>query len=123
MFIGQLRLNDFRNIQGQALELSPTMTVFHGDNGQGKTNLLESIYLLATLKSFRGARNADLRLDDAGDVDVAPGGGDGAADPLSSKPIASNAALSQPSPLARSAPPLQPLSPKTKGPISLSPRG
>jgi DNA replication and repair protein RecF len=36
------------------------MTVFYGENAQGKTNLLESIYLLATLKSFRGARNADL---------------------------------------------------------------
>ena len=36
------------------------MAVFHGDNGQGKTNLLESVYLLATLKSFRGAKNRDL---------------------------------------------------------------
>lgn len=36
------------------------MTVFWGDNGQGKTNLLEAVYLLATLKSFRGARPRDL---------------------------------------------------------------
>jgi len=38
----------------------PGICVFWGDNGQGKTNLLESIYLLATLKSFRGAKNRDL---------------------------------------------------------------
>ena len=40
--------------------MPPGMSVFHGDNGQGKTNILESLYLLATLKSFRGACNADL---------------------------------------------------------------
>jgi len=34
--------------------------VFWGDNGQGKTNLLEAVYLLATLKSFRGAKNKEL---------------------------------------------------------------
>ncbi len=60
MFIGALKLRDFRNVEAQALELPPGMSVFHGDNGQGKTNLLESIYLLATLKSFRGAKNKDL---------------------------------------------------------------
>jgi len=58
--IGHLRLRDFRNIEAQTLELPPGMSVFHGDNGQGKTNLLESVYLLATLKSFRGAKNKDL---------------------------------------------------------------
>ncbi len=34
--------------------------MFWGDNGQGKTNLLEAVYLLATLKSFRGAKNKEL---------------------------------------------------------------
>jgi len=60
MYLGRLQLRDFRNIEEQALELPPGMAVFHGDNGQGKTNLLESVYLLATLKSFRGAKNRDL---------------------------------------------------------------
>lgn len=60
MYIGRLQLRDFRNVEGQALELPPGISVFHGDNGQGKTNLLESVYLLATLKSFRGAKNKDL---------------------------------------------------------------
>jgi len=34
--------------------------IFYGNNGQGKTNLLESIYLLGTMKSFRLARNGEL---------------------------------------------------------------
>jgi len=40
--------------------LSPRVTVLWGDNGQGKTNLLEAVYLLATLKSFRGAKPKEL---------------------------------------------------------------
>tara|TARA_Y100001968_G_scaffold14277_1_gene11554 strand:- start:5635 stop:6702 length:1068 start_codon:yes stop_codon:yes gene_type:complete len=42
------------------LELQPGITVLWGDNAQGKTNLLEAAYVLATLKSFRSARNAEL---------------------------------------------------------------
>jgi len=55
-----LSLRDFRNLSAVDLELPPGICVFFGDNGQGKTNLLEAVYLLATLKSFRGAKNKEL---------------------------------------------------------------
>ena len=60
LYVSQLRLRDFRNLEAVDLELSPGISVFWGDNAQGKTNLLESVYVLATLKSFRGARNGEL---------------------------------------------------------------
>ncbi|MEZ4367826.1 MAG: DNA replication/repair protein RecF [Kofleriaceae bacterium] len=60
MRIQQLQLTGVRNLA--PLELTPTsrFTVFVGDNGQGKTNLLETIFVVAALRSFRTARLADL---------------------------------------------------------------
>jgi len=55
-----LEIRDFRNIARASLEPSPRATILVGQNGQGKTNLLESIYLLATLKPLRGSRLAEL---------------------------------------------------------------
>jgi len=51
----QLWLTDFRNYDTAELELPPGLTVVVGDNGAGKTNLLEAVGYLATLDSFRGA--------------------------------------------------------------------
>ena len=53
-------MRDFRNFESLDLDPPDGICVFWGANGQGKTNLLESIYLLATLKSFRNAKNRDL---------------------------------------------------------------
>ncbi|MDP9036355.1 MAG: DNA replication and repair protein RecF [Myxococcota bacterium] len=50
----------FRNLSCVDLELGPGFNVFSGDNGQGKTNVLEALYLLATSKSFRTAKLSDL---------------------------------------------------------------
>jgi DNA replication and repair protein RecF len=50
-------LTDFRSYQRAELELAAGLTVLLGDNGEGKTNLLEAIAWLATLSSFRGAPN------------------------------------------------------------------
>lgn len=52
--LAQLRLRDFRNVSRLDATFSPGFHVFLGRNAQGKTNLLEAIYLLATLRSFRG---------------------------------------------------------------------
>ncbi len=60
MRVQQLRITDFRNLEAVDLELDADVAVLFGDNGQGKTNLLEAIYLLANLKSFRNARRTDL---------------------------------------------------------------
>lgn len=55
MFISHLRLRNFRNYARADIDFKPGLMVFLGNNAQGKTNMLEAIYFLATLKSFRGA--------------------------------------------------------------------
>jgi DNA replication and repair protein RecF len=55
-----LHLQDFRNLAEVALEPSPRLTVLLGENGQGKTNLLEAVYLLATLRPLRASRLSEL---------------------------------------------------------------
>ena len=56
--LAHLRLRDFRNYGRMDVDFSPGFHVFLGDNAQGKTNLLEAIYLMATLRSFRGVGGA-----------------------------------------------------------------
>jgi DNA replication and repair protein RecF len=55
-----LRLRDFRNYARLDAEFQPGFHLFLGDNAQGKTNILEAIYLVATLRSFRGAGGAQM---------------------------------------------------------------
>ncbi len=55
-----LEIDDFRNIARAAIIPSPRTTILVGDNAQGKTNLLEAIYFLVTLKPLRAARLAEL---------------------------------------------------------------
>jgi len=55
-----LTVRDFRNLAHVELTPPPDGLVVIGDNGQGKTNLLESIYYLQILRSARGARDQDL---------------------------------------------------------------
>ncbi|AKU92842.1 DNA replication/repair protein RecF [Vulgatibacter incomptus] len=55
-----LRLRDFRNIEAARVDLGPRATVVVGPNGQGKTNLLEAVYFLATLKPLRTSRLSEL---------------------------------------------------------------
>jgi DNA replication and repair protein RecF len=56
----RLDVRDFRNLPHIELAPSSEGLVVFGENGQGKTNLLESIYYLAILRSMRGARDQDL---------------------------------------------------------------
>lgn len=60
MILQSLEVTQFRNIAHAAFHPSPELTVICGKNGQGKTNLLESIWLLTGGKSFRGAKDAEL---------------------------------------------------------------
>lgn len=53
MYIRELSLQNFRNYNYLNLVLHPGINVFVGDNAQGKTNILESIYLCATARSHR----------------------------------------------------------------------
>jgi len=60
VLVQTLWLTDFRSYPSVELELGPGLTALLGDNGQGKTNLLEAVGYLATLTSFRGAPNEAL---------------------------------------------------------------
>jgi DNA replication and repair protein RecF len=60
MHLAHLRLRDFRNYCRLDADFPPGFHLFRGDNAQGKTNLLEAIYLLATLRSFRGVGGSHL---------------------------------------------------------------
>ena len=55
MQLQKLWLTDFRSYESAELALAPGLTAILGDNGQGKSNLLEAVGWLATLSSFRGA--------------------------------------------------------------------
>ncbi len=55
-----LSLASFRNLQHAEFVPGSRFNIIHGKNAQGKTNILESIYLLGTMKSFRLARNCEL---------------------------------------------------------------
>ena len=60
MRISRLHLEQFRNIESLSVFPCETVNIIYGDNAQGKTNLLEAIWLLSGAKSFRGAKDADL---------------------------------------------------------------
>ena len=60
MFLQHLHLQNFRNYQSQSVAFSAPKTILLGDNAQGKSNLLEAVELLATLKSHRTSRDRDL---------------------------------------------------------------
>jgi DNA replication and repair protein RecF len=60
VWISSLSVREFRNLARVDMDLGPYFNVVSGENGQGKTNLLESVYVLATSKSFRTARTTEL---------------------------------------------------------------
>lgn len=60
MRLVHLVLNEFRNFKHSQVELRPRLNFFVGDNGQGKTNLLEAVYLLCRGTSFRPSDSTTL---------------------------------------------------------------
>jgi DNA replication and repair protein RecF len=60
MLLESVRLANFRNYVSLDVEPAPGLNIFHGSNAQGKSNLLEAIAMLATGKSFRAHREAEL---------------------------------------------------------------
>lgn len=60
MHLAHLRLRDFRNYARLDVDFGPGFHLLLGDNAQGKTNILEAIYLIATLRSFRGVGGAQM---------------------------------------------------------------
>ena len=57
MYISSLKLADFRNIVSLHMEFSQGTNILYGENAQGKTNILESLYMISTTKSHRGVRD------------------------------------------------------------------
>lgn len=60
MIINNLKVNQYRNLDEIKIEFHPYFNVFHGLNGQGKTNFIEAITYLSTLKSFRGSPDFEI---------------------------------------------------------------
>ena len=54
MFIESIELKNYRNYGELHMDFDPGTNVLYGDNAQGKTNILEAVYVCATTKSNRG---------------------------------------------------------------------
>ena len=59
MIVDKLYLYQFRNLKNQDINFSNRLNLIYGNNGEGKTNLLEALYLLSITKSFRQAKSED----------------------------------------------------------------
>ena len=60
MIIQSLELADFRNYESLQMQFSPGTNILFGENAQGKTNILEALYMVSTTRSHRGVRDRDL---------------------------------------------------------------
>src|SRR5665648_1303916 len=60
MMINNFRLQNFRNYEDETVKLMPGINILMGNNGQGKTNVIEAIYYLLTGKSYRVQREQEL---------------------------------------------------------------
>ena len=60
MFIKSLKLKNYRNYKKLDIHLDKKLNIFIGDNAQGKSNILESIYVLAVTKSYLSIKDKDL---------------------------------------------------------------
>ena len=60
MYIEKLKIKNFRNIENLELDLNKNINIFIGNNAQGKTSILESIYVLGLTKTFRSVEELDL---------------------------------------------------------------
>lgn len=60
MIVKQIELHNFRNYENLHLPLSNQVNIFYGDNAQGKTNILEAVYVCSTTKSHKGSKDRDM---------------------------------------------------------------
>ena len=60
MYIESIKLSNFRNYENLELHLDQGTNIFYGDNAQGKTNILESVYLCGTSRSHKGSRDKEV---------------------------------------------------------------
>ena len=60
MYINKIEIKNFRNYEKQEIELNPHINIFYGDNAQGKTNILEAIFISGFGKSFRTSKEKEM---------------------------------------------------------------
>ena len=60
MIVKSLELKDYRNYSNLSMNLSDGTNILYGENAQGKTNILEAIYLCGTTKSHRGSKDKEI---------------------------------------------------------------
>ena len=59
-YIESIKLSNFRNYESLELSFDKGTNIFYGDNAQGKTNILESVYLCGTSKSHKGSKDREI---------------------------------------------------------------
>ncbi len=60
MWINKIKINNFRNYSEQIIELDKNINLFYGENAQGKTNIIEAIFLGSMGKSFRAKKDIEM---------------------------------------------------------------
>ena len=60
MIVESIKLDQFRNYDSLELEFHSGTNLFYGDNAQGKTNILEAVYLCGTTRSHKGSKDKEL---------------------------------------------------------------
>ena len=60
MFIESLQLKNYRNYKSLEIEFDQGTNILYGNNAQGKTNVLEAVYLCGTTKSHRGSKDREI---------------------------------------------------------------
>lgn len=60
MYIKSLKLNNFRNYKDLSITFDHGVNILYGDNAQGKTNILEAIYVCGTTKSHKGSKEKEI---------------------------------------------------------------
>lgn len=60
MWINKIKINNFRNYENEEINLNKNINIFYGENAQGKTNIIESIFLSSIGKSFRTNKEKEL---------------------------------------------------------------
>ena len=60
MIIKSIDLKNFRNYDIEHIEFDKNTNIFYGDNAQGKTNVLEAVFISGTTKSHKGSKDSEI---------------------------------------------------------------
>ena len=60
MHLSNIKLSNYRNYNDLEMDLPSGLVILHGDNAQGKTNLLEAVYLLSISKAYRAKSDREV---------------------------------------------------------------